>query len=124
MNPQNRTNSRGVCPCGLSLSLKADFSIEKSGIIPADLLLKIKNGKNAKDNKGDDFLDGLELRGGKRPVADAVGRHLETIFREGDQPADQDGERERSVLVFQMPVPREGHEDVGNDQEDDGCHKK
>ena len=21
-----------------------------------------------------------------------------------------------------MPVPREGHEDVGNDQEDDGCH--
>src|SRR3989338_751098 len=42
MNQQNRTNSMGVCPCGLSLSLKANFSIEKYRIIQAGLLLKIK----------------------------------------------------------------------------------
>src|SRR3989338_3080971 len=29
---QSRTNSCRVCPCGLSLSLEADFFIEKSGI--------------------------------------------------------------------------------------------
>jgi len=90
----------GVCPCGLSLSLKADFSIEKSGIIPADLFFQIKDRKNAKDSKDDNFLDGLELRDGEHPAADTVGRHLETIFRENDQPADQDGEHERGILIL------------------------
>lgn len=114
----------GVCPCGLSLSLKADFSVEKSEIIPADFFFEIQDGKNTENNKSNDFLDGLELRGGKCPVTYTVGRHLETIFREGDQPADQNGEHERGIFILQMPIPREGHEDVGNDQEDDGCHKK
>src|SRR3989338_3197943 len=114
----------GVCPCGLSLSLKSYFSDEKSEIIPADFFFEIQDGKNTENNKSNDFLDGLELRGGKCPVTYTVGRHLETIFREGDQPADQNGEHERGIFILQMPIPREGHEDVGNDQEDDGCHKK
>ena len=90
----------GVCPCGLSLSLKADFSVEKSEIIPADFFFEIQDGKNTENNKSNDFLDGLELRDGEHPAADTVGRHLETIFRENDQPADQDGEHERGILIL------------------------
>jgi hypothetical protein len=49
--------------------------------------------------------------------ADAIGRNLQNILKEGNAPADHDDEKQGfCVEVFQMPVPGERHEQIGEDQ--------
>jgi hypothetical protein len=57
-------------------------------------------------------LDGLELRSVEFVGADTVCRHLETIFEKSDAPASDDDLPQRLVAIFQMAVPREGHENI------------
>ncbi len=57
-------------------------------------------------------------------MADAVCRHLETILRGGDQPADKDGLPQRRILIFEMPIPGKGHKDVGDGKQKYGLHLK
>ena len=45
-------------------------------------------------------------------MANPVGRHLETIFDEGNPPACQNDNPQRRVLVFEVPIPGDGHEDI------------
>ena len=66
--------------------------------------------KDREDAQGDRLLNNLQLKGGELAVADAVGWDLEAIFSEGDQPADNDGEEQGRLPIFQVAVPGGGHE--------------
>jgi hypothetical protein len=46
---------------------------EASGMLPVQRFPQIPDGKNRKDGKRDDFLYGLEFRGGERSMAEAIG---------------------------------------------------
>jgi hypothetical protein len=46
--------------------------------------------------------------------ANPVGRNLEAILKEGNPPADDNDFPERDVSVFQVAIPRKGHENIGN----------
>ena len=60
--------------------------------------------------------------GGEFVRADAVGRHLEAILEEGDAPTDHYDFPQGDAAIFQMAVPGEGHEDVGNGEQENGAH--
>ena len=95
------------------------------------LILEQHDGKDGKNDESDRFLEDFELpqvqRSSVLDVADAIGRDLETILEQGDSPTDQNDGREaesgepvRFFLEFQMAVPRECHEDVRENQKNDG----
>ena len=84
--------------------------------------------EEGEDREGDDLLQDLELPDRKRAAelggAEAVGRHLEAILEEGDAPTQQhdDGQPEafEPRLESDMPVPRQRHEGIGDDEQSDG----
>lgn len=86
------------------------------------------DGEDREDQQGDDFLDHFELpdREGASQLgaADAVGRDLETVFEQGDPPAEQDDGQHPEALYFgfesDMPVPSQCHKGIGKDQQGDG----
>jgi len=43
-------------------------------------------------------------------VSDPIRRHLKHILKKSYGPTDNDCRQERSFLVFEMPIPRDGHE--------------
>lgn len=89
-------------------------------------VLEKQERENNKDRERDHFLDHLQLHQGKRPAvlleADAVCRHLQQIFEQGDAPADEDDADESKALAplhlleFEMPIPRQRHKSVGQDE--------
>ena len=96
----------------------AEHDARKSrGVIPPEFFSQIHNGENGEDRERDDFLDSLELRAVKFVRADAVRGHLETVFEEGDPPTREYYLPERFAAVFQVPVPRKGHENVGDSEQ-------
>jgi hypothetical protein len=92
------------------------------GVVPLDVLLQVGNRKHRKHNQGNDFLDGLQLGGIKDVTAIAVGGDLETVFKEGDAPAYQRDLPKRDILVSQVTVPGEGHENVREQEQNNGEH--
>src|SRR5882672_3481189 len=92
---------------------KADAS-EARGVIPAEFFAEVGNRKDGEDGEGDDFLDGLELGGVEFIGTDAIRRHLKTVFEESNAPTSENNFPERFAAVFQVAVPGEGHENVGN----------
>lgn len=86
------------------------------------------DGEDREDQQGDDLLDHFELpdREGASQLgaADAVGRDLETVFEQGDPPAEQDDGQHPEALYFgfesDMPVPSQCHKGIGKDQQGDG----
>ena len=97
---------------------------EACGVIPAKFLAEVGNRKDGEDGEGDDFLDGLELGGVEFIGTDAIRRHLKTVFEESDAPTSENNFPERFAAVFQVAVPGEGHEDVGNSEQKDRAHEK
>jgi len=87
---------------------------ETGSVVPAQFFAEIGDGKNGENRKRDDFLNGFELSGAELVGADAIGRHLKTVFEESDAPAGEDDFPQRFAAIFEMAVPGEGHEDVGN----------
>lgn len=88
------------------------------------------NGEKRKYDEGNHFLHHLELhqRVGTAVAlkANSVGRHLKTIFEEGQAPRDKDNDVKRGValkyahvLKFQVAVPSEDHKDIANDEQCD-----
>ena len=57
---------------------------------------------------------------------DAVGGHLAGVFEEGDAPGEENDQIDRPMggdfhlLKFQVAVPGKGHEDVGQDEQENG----
>ena len=66
------------------------------------------DGEDREDQQGDDFLDHFELpdREGASQLgaADAVGRDLETVFEQGDPPAEQDDGQHPEALYIQVEL--------------------
>jgi hypothetical protein len=99
-----------------------DQAGEGYGVVPVELLSEVEDAEDAEDAERDDFLHDLELVGCECFRADAVGRHLQAVFKERDRPADEDDFPKRDVFVLEMAVPRERHEDVGTNEQDDCPH--
>ena len=88
------------------------------GVIPAQVGAEVESGKDAEHDEGDDLLNDLELNGREAFGADAVGGHLEAVFKESNAPADDDDLPEGFVAELQVAIPGKGHEDVGDDEKD------
>ena len=89
-------------------------------MIPSNPLAKIEDRKSGEDRERDDFLDDLELRRRIKRVAPAIRRHHQDVFKERNAPACEDDRHERFAFEFQMPIPRERHEDIRAEQQRDG----
>ena len=81
-------------------------------MVPTQGLFEVNDGKDRKNDESDDFLDRLKLGGRKCAVADAVGRHLEAVFKKSDQPAGHNNQKKGRLLIFQVAVPGKSHKDV------------
>ena len=56
-------------------------------------------------------------------AANTVGRDLKAVFKESDSPANERDLPQRHVLVFQVAVPRKGHKNVGEEQQNNCDHQ-
>lgn len=99
-----------------------DDQRETGDVIPAHWLLQVQHGEHSEDRQRDHLLDRFQLRGGEFVRADAVCRNLEAVLEKGNHPADNDDLEERDIAVFQVTVPCEGHEDIGNREQGNRAH--
>ena len=83
-----------------------------SRVIPLQFFAEIGDGEHREHRQCNHFLNGFELRGIEFVGADAICRHLETIFEKRDTPTGEDHFPKSFAAVLQVAVPREGHEDV------------
>src|ERR1039458_2765480 len=101
---------------------RAHQADRRCGVVPSQVLAEVVGDKDAENDQRDHFLDDLELDGAETSGADAVGGHLEAVLEEGDRPTDENHLPERLVPESEVPVPGKRHEDVGEDEENDGPH--
>ena len=99
-----------------------DQAYAGSGVVPAEMLAEVKGDEDAEDHQGDDFLHDLELHGAESSCADAVGGYLETVLKQRDAPTDEDHLPQSLIAELQVAVPGNGHEDVGEDEQNDCPH--
>jgi hypothetical protein len=78
--------------------------------------VKDEEYEDCENGKCDAFLHDLQLRDIKLLRAYPIRRHLEHIFQERYTPTREDRRNKRAILMFQMAVPCDGHEDVGYDE--------
>lgn len=82
-------------------------------VVQRDLLFHVQDGKRHEHRQRDDLLKNLELPQRHDLMTDAIGGHLDQVFKEGDPPADKRGNQPGfGRHVFQVTVPRERHEHV------------
>lgn len=96
---------------------------EACGIVPLNVFAEIEDRERRENRKRDDFLNRLQLRGGKFIRADAVRRDLEAVFEERNPPAHENHFPKSGRPEFQMTVPGEGHENIGNGEQDNCSHR-
>ena len=100
-------------------------------MIPVEgFALETKGHDDGEYYQGDDFLQNLQLNQGEGAAvvqeSYAVGGYLTHIFKQGDAPREKDNDNEGPVatdariLQLQVAVPSEGHEDIGQDEEEYG----
>lgn len=115
------------CPFSRS-TLRAEHEIHRTHhaqscpyVISFDRLSQIKHRKRHKHDEGDCFLQNLKLRNRQCAMPYSIGRHLKTIFKKRDTPADHNSDEDGSTGErFEMAVPRKRHEEIGNNQKTDG----
>lgn len=103
---------------------------EKSGqVVPAQRVrLHEDQREEGEYRERDHLLDDLQLpdREGTSEFGrtEAVGRYLETVFEQGDAPAQEHDGHQAEALEFRLEcdvaVPCQRHEGVGDDQQRDG----
>ena len=81
-------------------------------MIPAEMLMKIKNRKDNKYRQRNYFLGDFELGDRKKIAADAVGGYEKAIFHKRNAPADEYNGPECGIFIFQMPIPGNSHKQV------------
>ena len=94
----------------------------RGGVIPAQVLAEVESNEDAEDHQGDDLLHHFELDGREAVSAQAVSGNLEAVLKEGDAPTDEDDLPQRFMTEPQVAIPGEGHEDVGDDEQNNGPH--
>lgn len=95
-----------------------------SGVVPTQLLAQVSHRENGEDGERDYFLDGFELSGAEFERANAICGNLEAVFEKGDAPTGENNFPESLAAVFEMAVPSERHEDVGDGQKKNGPHER
>jgi len=93
---------------------------EAYSMVPLDVLIQIENREDREHDQGDDFLNYLKLRSIELMASIAVGGNLKAVFEECDPPTYQHHLPESHVLMAQMTIPGERHENIGN-QEQENC---
>src|SRR6201993_3868735 len=58
-----------------------------SRVVPSEGISQVGDGEDREHRKGEDLLNGLELRAGEFVGAETVGGNLESILEQGDAPA-------------------------------------
>src|SRR5579872_3167773 len=101
---------------------RQDDQREACKIVPPQRLLQIQDRESREDGQSNHFLNRLQLRGGKLVGTDAVRWNLEAVLKKSDQPAYDNDLVERHLAIFQMSIPREGHEDIRDGQQHDRPH--
>lgn len=96
---------------------------ETCRVIPPELFAEIGHRKNSEYGERDDLLNCLQLSRVELIGADAICGNLKTIFEKRDAPAGEDHFPERFAAVLEVAVPCEGHENVGNGQQNNGAHE-
>src|SRR5207302_7508914 len=91
-------------------------------VVPLERLFQIQHREDRKHAERNHFLDSLQLCCRELIGANAVRRHLKTILRKSDKPADNDYFEKRGVSVLQMAVPSESHENIGEGKQQDCGH--
>lgn len=85
-------------------------------VIPGERFTKIEYGKQGKDSKRDHLLHRFQFGRAPDLVPDPVGWYCKAILKKRDPPTDQHNNPEGLIRELQMPIPGEGHEDVGQQQ--------
>src|SRR5690606_3467852 len=93
---------------------------EPRPVVPLQRLAQVPGGEPGEHQQGDHLLHALELRRTVDRGPQPVGGDLQGVLEEGDAPAGQDHQAQRRRAVLQVPVPGEGHEDVGAQQQERG----
>lgn len=104
-----------------------DEKTETNEVVQREMfILEENDSEQGKDGERDDLLNDFELPKVKRTaiagIADFIGGYLETIFKEGNAPADDNDEGKTDIaepahlLEFEMPVPCKSHENIGDNQ--------
>lgn len=93
-------------------------------IVPRDRSPHIKKGKRNKNAQRDGFLKDFKLRKRQETVSKPIRGDHEDVLKKGDPPRNQNDLPNRRVRkVFQVRVPREQHERVGANQEENDSKK-
>jgi hypothetical protein len=94
------------------------------GMVPAQVFTEVEEGEDGEDRQSDDLLNHLELSGAIPLSANTVSGHLKQVLEKGDAPTDQDHLPQCFLAEFQVSVPGKGHEDVGEDEQNNGPHSQ
>lgn len=109
-----------------------DEAKESCEVVPVKAFASESNyGEEGEDDECDNFLNNLQLHqcvgASVAFESDAVGGHLETVFKESESPGNENdnvkrcvGLKHAHVLKFQMAVPGENHKDVAHDEQSNG----
>jgi hypothetical protein len=95
-------------------------------VIPSEVFFQDEDREQEEHKQRDHFLYGFQLEGREalhKPIF-IIGRNHETIFKKSDPPADENEFQDRCIgkIFFQMAIPRERHEAVGDQEQEDGAH--
>jgi len=95
---------------------------------PEGLCLEKEHREDSKYDQRNRFLDNFQLPQVERTAvaveAKTIGGHLEDIFEKSNSPAYKDNGKEPKatepthMLEFQVPIPRNRHKTVGQQQEE------
>ena len=82
-------------------------------VVQRDLLFHVQDREGNEHRQRDDLLKNLELPQRHDLMTNAIGGHLDQVFKEGNPPANERGNQPRlGRHAFQVTVPRERHENV------------
>jgi pyridoxal phosphate enzyme (YggS family) len=101
---------------------RCDETDSGGGVVPVEMFAEVEEGEDGEDAERDDLLDHLELDRREAGGADAVGGDLQQVLEKSNAPADKDDLPQCVLTVFQVAVPGKGHEDVGEDEQNDSPH--
>ena len=89
-------------------------------IIQLKAFFQIKHRKQSKHGERDDFLHDFQLKRAYAPRRTImIGRHGQTIFKQGDAPRNQHDfpQRHHRIARLNVPIPRERHQHIGQYQQ-------
>src|ERR1035441_8408648 len=86
------------------------------GMVPMQVFAEIEEREDGENHQRDDLLNHLELHRAEALRADAIGGHLQAVFKESDSTTDQDDLPQRILPVLQVTIPGKGHEDIREDE--------